>query len=1205
MKKFLLFGFTFWLAALAAQAQESWVPRVSGLSAGTALWGVAYGGGQWVAVGELGTILTSPDGITWTKRNSGFPTRWLVGVGYGNGLWVAVGGTASITENNGLILTSTDGITWTPRITSGTRINNVVYGNGTFVAVDDAGGRWTSLDGITGWSRGFTSTGNYLRGLVLGAPQFVTTGLNGIQTSFDGISWNNRAFTAGQLEAAAYGRKQFVIAGANGTTYTSRDGLTWQQSFPTSTITFRGAAFFNNQFIAVGNATANGHGIASSLDGIAWVDRATNLEAGAILLAVAAGPDSAIAVGQNGAILQSPVAANQPSILTQPAAVVEAQGGNVAFTVSSLGSLPLVYQWRKDGVALDGANTDKLFLPTVQAAQAGNYSCVVTNAFGAAVSVDAALTVLDTFPPANPVDATFTLASALSTSPRVAATQPNGKILLGGNFLFLNQGQAQYGLARLNPDGSLDPTFKSGTLDPGSTVESLAVQADGRVLAGGNFTSVNGVARRGLARFNVDGSLDATFTLPSAVTLAVIQVAVAPDGRVLVLSNGSLLRFNPDGSADSTFAASIAARRFYLQPDGKILTASAVGIDLLDGVNRLNADGTADTSFTPISLILGRNTIIALQAQPDGRIMLAATPSPSSTGVLVQRFGANGNSDPSFRAYSAPSGSITTASFAADGRTWLGGSFTSLTGVPRNQLARLNVDGTLDATYNTGSGLTNAGGVSVAPNSLLALDDGRALVTGDFTRINGVARSQVALLSAQSFGGANAPQLLSIDPLYVEARAGVPFSVQLVGTGSAQLRYSFGGASAGTATGDAPSIGTVVNPQFTGVYSGNVTNSVGTSISASIFVRIVPSAPVITAQPAALQTNTGRPITLTVVSGGSGPLSYQWFKNDTLLTGATGATGASYSVAKSTVADSGDYTVVVRNNLGFATSQTVHVGIDETARIINLATRANTQSSASPLILGFTIQGLGNKRVTIRAVGPSLEQFGVPGFLVDPLLRVYNAAGALVYSNDNWNQSNDVPGIASSQLRLGAFSLNDVSKDAAGILTLTPGSYTAVITGAPVNGVETSGVALGEIYEDDAQSARLVNLSSRGFVSPGASIMIPGFVTTTTATQAPKKFLIRGIGPALQQFGVANSLLNPTLSVVDSAGKTVATNDDWEQNANLAELRAVTTQQAFPLAAGSKDAALLVSLVPGQYTCLVSGVANTSGTALVEIYEVP
>ena len=167
-----------------------------------------------------------------------------------------------------------------------------------------------------------------------------------------------------------------------------------------------------------------------------------------------------------------------------------------------------------------------------------------------------------------------------------------------------------------------------------------------------------------------------------------------------------------------------------------------------------------------------------------------------------------------------------------------------------------------------------------------------------------------------------------------------------------------------------------------------------------------------------------------------------------------------------------------------------------------------------------------------------------------------------------------------------------------------PISYTAVISGKAVNGTETTGVALAEIYEDDATAGRLVNLSSRGFVSPGASVMIPAFVTGNLATPTPKKLLIRGVGPALTTFGVPNVLANPTLSVVDSAGRTVATNDDWETNSNLAELRTVTAQLAFPLAAGSRDAALLLSLPSGAFTCVVSGVGNTSGTALVEVYEV-
>src|SRR5207249_265835 len=124
------------LFAFAAHAQDIWQPRVSGIT--NNLWSVAYAANQWVAVGEQGTIVTSPDGVAWTSRSSGFPTRWLVGVGYGAGTWVVVG-------ENGLILTSTDAIAWTPRKTTGTRINAVAYGNGTFVAVDDVGSTYGSV----------------------------------------------------------------------------------------------------------------------------------------------------------------------------------------------------------------------------------------------------------------------------------------------------------------------------------------------------------------------------------------------------------------------------------------------------------------------------------------------------------------------------------------------------------------------------------------------------------------------------------------------------------------------------------------------------------------------------------------------------------------------------------------------------------------------------------------------------------------------------------------------------------------------------------------------------------------------------------------------------------------------------------------------------------------------------------------------------
>ena len=488
------------LAALAftrpALAQDFWQPRPSGVT--VPLWSVAYAAGQWVAVGEQGPILTSPDGAAWTPRTSGFPTRWLVGVGYGtpggNGLWVAVG-------ENGLILTSPDAITRSARRTAGTRINAVAWGNGTFVAVDDAGSTHYSVDGAA-WAGPFFGRTTYSRGLAYGAPHFVTTGLAQIQTTYDGTSSTTR-LAAPQLQAAAFGRRLYLTTGG-ANTFTSRDAINWTQQPATTAVGVQGATFFNNQFVAIGNSG----GITTTFDGTVWSDRVSPTTQ--TLLAVAASPDSAVAVGFAGTIRQSAASATAPSVTLSPTTTFEAVGGNVAFTATARGSFPLSYQWRKDGVDLPGATTDTLFLANVPIAQSGAYSCAVTNPVATVSSAAATLTVSRTLPAADPVDLAFTLGVSLNVAPRTAALQTDGKTIIGGNFLLLNEGQAQFGLARLNTNGALDLTSKPGSIDPNGVVQSTVVQPDGKILLGGSFTSINGVARNRLARLNADGSLDLT-----------------------------------------------------------------------------------------------------------------------------------------------------------------------------------------------------------------------------------------------------------------------------------------------------------------------------------------------------------------------------------------------------------------------------------------------------------------------------------------------------------------------------------------------------------------------------------------------------------------------------------------------------------------------------------------------------------------------
>jgi hypothetical protein len=180
-----------------------------------------------------------------------------------------------------------------------------------------------------------------------------------------------------------------------------------------------------------------------------------------------------------------------------------------------------------------------------------------------------------------------------------------------------------------------------------------------------------------------------------------------------------------------------------------------------------------------------------------------------------------------------------------------------------------------------------------------------------------------------------------------------------------------------------------------------------------------------------------------------------------------------------------------------------------------------------------------------------------------------------------------------------AFSLTS-ALDAAGVVELDPGSYTMLMSGVG----DTTGIGLAEIYVLDAANNRgLINLSARAEVGPGERVLIPGFVIGGTQ---PMQVLIRGVGPELARFGVANPLADPTMEVIDQNTKAVlASNDNWGSAANLAELKAaMTAEGAFSLAEGSADSAVLVTLPPGSYTAVISGKGDATGIALMEVYPI-
>ncbi|MBC7369489.1 MAG: hypothetical protein H7343_22195, partial [Undibacterium sp.] len=314
---------------------------------------------------------------------------------------------------------------------------------------------------------------------------------------------------------------------------------------------------------------------------------------------------------------------------------------------------------------------------------------------------------------------------------------------------------------------------------------------------------------------------------------------------------------------------------------------------------------------------------------------------------------------------------------------------------------------------------------------------------------------------------------------------------------------------------------------------------------------------------------------------GAGPLAYQWRRNGVALAGATSAT---LGLTATSVGDVGDYSVVVTNSLGAATSLAAALTVDPSAWLSNMSLRT-TLAAGQTVIVGFVVNG-GAKDLLVRAVGPALVAFGLPTAMADPRLELYRGTTKVAENND-WPTA-----LASTFASLGAFPLPAASRDAALLQNLS-GSHSVQATGT------AGGVVLIEGYDAGSGSGkRLVNLSARNRVGTGADILIAGFYITGTGT---RRVLIRATGPALTAFGVSGALADPKLEVNDGAVR-IAENDNWDSS-----LAGVFGQVgAFPLTAGSKDSAVVLTLSAGRsYTVQVSGAGGGVGEALVEVYEVP
>lgn len=346
-------------------------------------------------------------------------------------------------------------------------------------------------------------------------------------------------------------------------------------------------------------------------------------------------------------------------------------------------------------------------------------------------------------------------------------TQNDGKILVGGLFDQFNNGPALgVSAVRLNADGSLDNSFQTDASEVGGTVYKTFVLSDGKILCVGPTRIAWPINNSGVIRLNADGSLDESFDMGGAgFNNAVIDGVLQPDGKLIVCGSftqfnasplSRIARLNSDGSLDNTFnpgsGFDFDPQVLALQSDGKILVGGL--FEEFNGIERnhlvrLNSDGTLDSSFDPGNQFTDEIRAIAIQA--DGKILVGGNLIDNfPSGVIrprIKRLLTDGTNDVSFNPANGFDAVPNSFIIQPDGKIIVGGDFTQYNGEEIRGIARLNVDGTLDNTFDPGNGFQSTSNPGLSFVDALALQpDGKILAVGNFQSYDGTPRNKIARL---------------------------------------------------------------------------------------------------------------------------------------------------------------------------------------------------------------------------------------------------------------------------------------------------------------------------------------------------------------------------------------------------------------------------------------------------------------------------
>ena len=361
------------------------------------------------------------------------------------------------------------------------------------------------------------------------------------------------------------------------------------------------------------------------------------------------------------------------------------------------------------------------------------------------------------------IDLTFNPGSGVNSRPfRVLTTsiQSDGKIIIGGFFNDYNGIIVKNSIARLNTDGTLDTSFDTGIgFNTGNVnppyVNTTAIQSNGKIIIGGLFSHYGTTYSPGIARLNANGTIDNTFNVGNGVNSSVKTISIQSDGKIIIAGNftsykgiarNRIARLNPNGTLDTSFDPSTGANGIVyttaIQNDGKIIIGGSFtsynGIARYE-IARLNTDGTLDTTFNPYSRIGVAASVNSVSIQSDGKIIAGGSSIPINLSTSISslaRLNTDGKADTTFKNFGIIAGIVYTSSIQSDGKIIIGSDF---------RFARLNTNGNLDATFNPGTG------ASGTVNTISIQSDGKIIIGGDFTAYNGIGRNCIARINGDTF----------------------------------------------------------------------------------------------------------------------------------------------------------------------------------------------------------------------------------------------------------------------------------------------------------------------------------------------------------------------------------------------------------------------------------------------------------------------